>query len=266
VANNTISDYYRNTNWVPDPSGILYDSAPTMVNNLIYKQKSAFLILLQQFGKPINTSVAHRNMCDLAGNVACTLVAPASAVFTNADAHDFTLTETSPARGAGVANPAAAVDIRGQPYKDPPDLGAYVYAATPPEPPQTDTAPPTVRMTHPAPQASASGTEEALTAEASDNVGVVSVQFLVDGAPYAAAQCCAPYRETWDTTTVANGPHTLSAAARDAAGNQTTATPVSVSVANGAQPVVLTCTGQVGAAVQGQATPFTFSCTQPQAR
>lgn len=36
-----------------------------------------------------------------------------------------------------------------------------------------------------------------------------SVQFLVDGNPIAAPQVTAPFAVTWDSTTVANGPHTL---------------------------------------------------------
>src|SRR5262249_9697363 len=48
----------------------------------------------------------------------------------------------------------------------------------------------------------------------------------------------APYLINWDSTTVANGPHTLGAHARDAAGNVGTATPVTVTVANNAPPTV----------------------------
>ena len=47
--------------------------------------------------------------------------------------------------------------------------------------PPTDTTPPTVSMTAPAAGATVSGTV-ALSANASDNVGVVGVQFLVNGA------------------------------------------------------------------------------------
>jgi YVTN family beta-propeller protein len=40
---------------------------------------------------------------------------------------------------------------------------------------------------------------------------------------------------SWNTSTVTNGTHTLTAVARDAAGNITTSTPVTVTVANPAQ-------------------------------
>ena len=49
-----------------------------------------------------------------------------------------------------------------------------------------------------------------------------------------------PYSVSWNTTTVANGTHTLTAVARDAAGNITTSTPVTVKVDNAAPAVSLT--------------------------
>ena len=59
-----------------------------------------------------------------------------------------------------------------------------------------------------------------MTADANDNVGVTGVQFLVDGATRPDAEDTnAPYALSWDTRTVANGAHTLTARARDAAGN-----------------------------------------------
>ena len=51
--------------------------------------------------------------------------------------------------------------------------------------PPADTTPPTVSMTAPAAGATVSGTV-ALSANASDNVGVVGVQFLVNGAATGA--------------------------------------------------------------------------------
>ena len=41
-----------------------------------------------------------------------------------------------------------------------------------------------------------------------------------------------PYALAWDTRTVSNGAHTLTARARDAAGNSTLSAPVTVNVAN----------------------------------
>src|SRR5262249_43394047 len=84
--------------------------------------------------------------------------------------------------------------------------------------PGPDTTPPTVSLTSPAGGAAVGGTVS-VSANASDDVGVVGVQFLIDGAPLGAEDTAAPYSVSWDTTTVANGSHTLSARARDAAGN-----------------------------------------------
>ena len=75
-----------------------------------------------------------------------------------------------------------------------------------------------------------------LSANASDNVGVVGVQFLVDNNPVAAEDITAPYGVSWNTATVANGTHILTARARDAAGNTATSAPVTVNVANAATP------------------------------
>ena len=87
--------------------------------------------------------------------------------------------------------------------------------------------PPTVSLTAPASSASVSGTVT-LTATASDNVKVAEVQFFVDNSttPLGAADTSSPYTASWNTTTATNGPHTLTAKARDAAGNITTSTPV----------------------------------------
>jgi hypothetical protein len=107
---------------------------------------------------------------------------------------------------------------------------AYYMAVTP-EPSASDTTPPTVSVTAPAAGATLTGTT-IVTGAASDNVGVTSVQFTVDGADLAAADTTAPYTVSWDTSTVTPGPHVLTAIAQDAAGNTTTSSPVNVTVAS----------------------------------
>lgn len=94
-----------------------------------------------------------------------------------------------------------------------------------------DTTPPTVSLTAPAGGATVSGTVT-VSATASDNVGVAGVQFKLDGANLGAEDTSNPYSVIWDTTTAANGSHTLTAVARDAAGNTGTATAVTVTVNN----------------------------------
>jgi hypothetical protein len=95
----------------------------------------------------------------------------------------------------------------------------------------TDPVPPSVTLTAPAQGATVSGTVS-VTATASDNVGVAGVQFRVDGHDLGAEATAAPYGVAWDSAAGANGPHTLTAVARDAAGNLTTSAAVTVAVAN----------------------------------
>src|SRR6267142_7176951 len=76
-----------------------------------------------------------------------------------------------------------------------------VFNAPPPPPP--DTTPPTVTITAPASGASVSGTTS-VTASASDNVGVVGVQFRLDGSNLGAEDTTAPYSVSWNTTSASN--------------------------------------------------------------
>jgi hypothetical protein len=97
--------------------------------------------------------------------------------------------------------------------------------------PAGDTTAPTVAVTAPAASATVSGTI-AVSADSTDNVGVSSVQVQVDGVAVGAADTSAPYGVQWDTTTAANGSHTVRALARDAAGNTGTSAAVTVTVNN----------------------------------
>jgi hypothetical protein len=74
----------------------------------------------------------------------------------------------------------------------------------------------------------------AITANASDNVGVAGVQFKLDGANLGAEDTSSPYSISWDTTTSSNGLHTLTAVARDSAGNTATTGAISLTVRNAA--------------------------------
>ena len=47
-----------------------------------------------------------------------------------------------------------------------------------------------------------------VSANATDNVAVVGVQFLVDGTPIGQEDSTAPYSVAWDTRTTTNGSHT----------------------------------------------------------
>jgi chitodextrinase len=98
--------------------------------------------------------------------------------------------------------------------------------ATPP----VDGTPPTATLTAP-PASTVLGTIT-VSATASDNVGVAGVQFLLDGASLGAEDLTSPYSLSWNTTTAASGPHTLSARARDAVGNLGTSAGTAVVVDN----------------------------------
>jgi glucose/arabinose dehydrogenase len=95
-----------------------------------------------------------------------------------------------------------------------------------------DTTLPSVALSAPANNAILTGTAVTVSANASDNVGVAGVQFLVDGAPLGAEDTTSPYSIAWDTTTATGGSHALSARARDPAGNTATAAALSVTVDN----------------------------------
>ena len=75
-------------------------------------------------------------------------------------------------------------------------------------PPAPDTIAPTVALTAPAAGATVSGSVN-VTANASDNVAVVGVQFLLDGANLGVEDTTAPYSVAWNTVAATNGSHTL---------------------------------------------------------
>jgi Glycosyl hydrolases family 18/Concanavalin A-like lectin/glucanases superfamily/Bacterial Ig domain/Putative Ig domain len=88
-----------------------------------------------------------------------------------------------------------------------------------------DTTPPTVSIT--SPQASEivnRGSQFTFSVNASDDVGVVSVQYALDGANLGSPVTTAPFSMAWTATS--RGWHNLTAMASDAAGNTTTSAPV----------------------------------------
>jgi hypothetical protein len=94
------------------------------------------------------------------------------------------------------------------------------------------TSPPSVSITAPSEGATVSGSSVTLSAAASGNTGLVGVQFQVDDANLGAEDTFAPYSVSWDTRTVLNGPHRLTAIARDTAGYRGASPIVSVTVNN----------------------------------
>ncbi len=109
-----------------------------------------------------------------------------------------------------------------------------------------DTIPHTVQITNPTSQlasgpaglnAGTDGADESavsgplvLSAAASDNIGVASVQFQLNGANIGAPDTTAPYRILWDPRTVADGTYSLTAVATDVSGTTATSSAVTVAV------------------------------------
>jgi hypothetical protein len=118
------------------------------------------------------------------------------------------------------------------------DIGIYALGGTtptpppPPPPPPSDTTPPTVSLTAPTAGSTVSGASVTLSATAADNVAVSGVQFKVDGNNVGSEDTASPFSIAWDSRTATNGSHTITAVARDAAGNSTTSSSVSVTTNN----------------------------------
>lgn len=115
--------------------------------------------------------------------------------------------------------------------------------------PPPDQQAPAVSVTAPTDGTSVAGSI-AVDASATDNVGVTSVTFAVDGTAIGT-DTSAPYEVPWNTTLTANGGHTLTAQAVDAAGNTGTSAPVGVTVANALDTTPPDPPGDLQAAVGG---------------
>jgi len=101
------------------------------------------------------------------------------------------------------------------------------------QPLELDTAPPSVTMTGPADGTIVNGTV-ALSADATDDVAVDRVEFLVNGS-VVDTDATAPYSVSWDSSGVADGPATIEARAFDTSGNQATSASRTVTVQNAPQ-------------------------------
>jgi hypothetical protein len=146
---------------------------------------------------------------------------------------NFTLSSKSPAINFGVIIGEIRDFINTLvPQGSAPDAGSYEYISAPP----SDTTSPAVSITSPTNGQTVSGTIT-VSASASDNVAVSGVQFKLDGANLGAEDTTSPYSISWNTTTATNGSHTLTATARDAAGNQTTSSVINIIVSNNAVSV-----------------------------
>src|SRR5207237_294569 len=123
-----------------------------------------------------------------------------------------------------------------------------------------DLTPPTVAITAPAAAATVGGTVT-VSASASDNVGVVGVQFKLDGAGLGAEVTAAPYAVPSDTRRVGNGAHTPTAVGRDEAGKVSTSAGMIVTVANDLTAPIVAITAPAAGATQLGAITVSASAT-----
>ena len=96
----------------------------------------------------------------------------------------------------------------------------------------TGATPPTVALSAPTPGSTVSGKTTVTATASSQNYGVSSVQFTLDGTNLGSPVTSAPYSIVWDTTLAAAGTHTLGAVAVNTAGLSATSSPVTVTVDN----------------------------------
>jgi hypothetical protein len=131
--------------------------------------------------------------------------------------------QSPPALAARCAGPAVRAGLLA--------LGALALSG----PAAADVTPPTASITSPGGGETVFG-GIAFAADASDDTGVVGVQFLLDGSPLGAEDLAAPYTLPWNSASVGNGSHTVAAQARDAAGHVTDSSPVTFTVLNDGSP------------------------------
>lgn len=135
-----------------------------------------------------------------------------------------------PMTGTAVTRPVGNVPY--QPTHTESEFGAFMIrrsGGTVSAP--VDTTPPQVTVTSPTNGQAVSGAIT-LTASASDASGVQNVQFYLDGAPFGSQLPSSPYSTSLNTTTLANRSYSVTAVARDNAGNSATSPIVTMTVNN----------------------------------
>ncbi len=184
-----------------------------------------------------------------------------AAIFNSTTAADPVNWNYIPASGSPLIDAGTNVgynkDLNGTtvPLGNAPDIGVYEAGSTTGG--GGDNFPPTVLFTTPVSGSTVIGIIP-VTVSASDNTGVVGVQFTLDGAALGTEDTVFPYSATWNTAVSTNGAHTLTATARDAAGNTAMATSF-VTVNNpptgdGIAPTVSFSSPAAGSTVSGTTT------------
>jgi hypothetical protein len=177
-----------------------------------------------------NAVTSNANDMLVAGNTVATQTTAAGTGFTNRGitSPNADITEDRFVTAPGTYSATATLSSAGPWVMQ---MVALRAAGSPPPPP--DTIPPVVSITAPTQGSTVLGLV-AVTANATDNVAIAGVQFKADGANIGAEVTTFPYTVTWDTSSLAVGSHSLTAVARDTAGNTATSTAVSVNVQSAA--------------------------------
>lgn len=117
-----------------------------------------------------------------------------------------------------------------------------------------DTVPPSVNVTAPTNGSTvAGGSTTTVTATATDNDVVASVDFYIDGAK-VGTDTTSPYTYSWNTAGLTLGTHTIQAKATDASGNVGSSTTISVNVTDQTPPTVSVTAPANGTALKGTTT------------
>lgn len=120
---------------------------------------------------------------------------------------------------------------------------------------------PSVQITSPTTGSILSSTVT-LYATAGSSQGIANVSFAVDGAPVGSI-AAAPYMISWNSTTVKDGQHSITATATDTLGNSTTSVPATVTVDNSHPALPIGEEVVVSADGAGVITTQSFSTTAP---
>ncbi len=141
-------------------------------------------------------------------------------LFLNPTAGDFSLATTTLLTTSSNPSPAYHTASDGT------NIGATLTSTT-----VADTTPPTVSITSPINKQVLKGATAQVTVTAADNVGVAGVTLYVNGRPRGIEDTTAPYIFNWDISKEGGFVvRTLSAVARDTAGNLTTAPNILVTI------------------------------------
>jgi chitodextrinase len=113
-----------------------------------------------------------------------------------------------------------------------------------------DTIAPVASISSPLPNTTISDAVD-VSASATDNVGISSVEFWLDGARFAT-DTTAPYSASFDSATKPNGAHSLQVKAVDTSGNIGNSPVTTVTIANDNQPPSVRLTAPTAGTVSGE--------------